>query len=162
MGGSSSKDDEATKGDNLGVEEISTGFHILEIHVPTVGYGILFFCLIIAIAFFVYRCFKKRLRRSRVTPDLLPSSTAPTATPPPQFPPFSPWTPAIWPQSSMPMIVMNSPRTLRKPDVCRGARTSRIREINDDDENIAGGPVLEREDDPQPQRDRRRDLRAYI
>ena len=62
MGGSSSKPNET----NRGIEESSSGLHIVEIHAPTVGVG--FMILVIAVvlscaAYVCYRHIKKRTAR---------------------------------------------------------------------------------------------------
>ncbi len=63
MGGSSSKEETSEEETNNGTEEESSGFHIIEIHAPTVGFGILTL-VVLCLALLVGWCLYKRYRQN--------------------------------------------------------------------------------------------------
>ena len=74
MGTSISKDGEVNKG----IEEESTGFHVIEIHAPTVGVGITMIIMASLFACAAYACYRKirqrterRMQRQRRNENLL-------------------------------------------------------------------------------------------
>ena len=67
---------------NTEIQESSSGFHILEIHLPTVGLGftsIVLFAVAFGLCFCIYRRVAKRYARRppRQQPAFLPSHAAP-------------------------------------------------------------------------------------
>jgi hypothetical protein len=142
MGGSDSKESEATKPmENKGIVESSSGFHILEIHVPTVGYGFVFIIIAMVVAMIAYACYRKlkrrwthpgRHRRQRQEHHQWPMPSV---------------------SGGMPMVIMapSTPNHMWPAGHVPVRSTSRIRELNPEDleEEMEGG-----EEDLGPQRGR--------
>ena len=85
---------------NEGIIESSSGFHVLEIHVPTIGYGLTFVIFFIVTAACLFACLKK-LKRQWSRPPQENHRYRPH--------PFQ-WadTPTFSPMHGMPMTLMNS------------------------------------------------------
>jgi len=68
-----------TEVEDMGVVEQSTGFHVLEIHAPTVGFGFFGLVMFIVMGFIcysLYRCIRTRLGVNRLAPATMPFNVA--------------------------------------------------------------------------------------
>lgn len=85
MGGNTSKDESSKKADHS-IHEESTGFHIFELHLPTLGFGFTSILLIVFVIFLALLCYRRCTHRRQqclpgpyqlrpAAPPLLPSWT---------------------------------------------------------------------------------------
>ena len=151
MGGSSSKEDDPKEDKSSGKEQIvetSSGFHLFEIHIPTVNKGMGFIVVVILVAVLLLWAFKHLRKRMAARPQrqqtnaVLPF-TNPTLNPAffnPAFPPggMTPDTAYGWNGWNMglpPHPMFFAPSEAARRQSSRLADTGRFQEVNDDEED---------------------------